>query len=101
MSISGFDLAQARYDGATPDSREYGDDPGTFCLEGDENEPCEDRTTCHLCDGVVCTEHDDTAECGEGTVHAACHDRGCWSTACAEDARDDALLARQDEDDER
>jgi hypothetical protein len=103
MSVPGFDVAQARYDGATPNTREMGDDPGTKCpgfydvATGDEF-ICDERSTCHLCGGVLCIEHDDTTDCGDGPAHESCHHRGCWSTACAEDARDDALLQRDEEE---
>jgi hypothetical protein len=74
--------------------RELGDDPGTNCLEGDPDEPCEGRLSCHLCDGVVCTEHDDVADCGDGPAHEACHQQGCANVGCEQDRRDDALLER-------
>lgn len=75
------------------------DDPGTACLGSypetatDDAYTCEDRTTCHLCGNVVCTEHDDTDDC-DGPVHESCHDQGCYSASCAADRRDDYLLAQ-------
>jgi hypothetical protein len=108
MSISGFDLAQARYDGATPDVRELTDEVETKCLGTypEQSVPaavagtweCEDRSTCYLCDGTVCAEHDSHEVCDGSVVHEACHDQGCYSAACAADARDDALMARDDAD---
>ena len=104
MSISGFDLAQARYDGATPDVRELTDEAGTNCLgsypetDTDDAFECDQRSVCYLCGGVVCKEHDDIEDCDGETVHTQCHREGCDSAACAEDARDDALMARDDAD---
>ena len=101
MTLSGFDTAQARYDGATPrEVPEVTDDPGTKCLGSypktatDDAYQCDARGVCPACDGVVCTEHDDVAGCGDGPTHEQCHRHGCYSAACAEEARDDAVLAR-------
>jgi len=100
VSISGFDLAQARYDGATPAVSELRDDLGTNCLgfyeqtDTDDAFECEERSVCYLCGGVVCKEHDDVDDCDGYVVHEVCHRQGCDSVACEEDRRDDALLAR-------
>lgn len=101
MSVRGFDAAQARYDGATPpEVPELTDDPGTKCLGSypetatDDAYDCEDRVACPACGGVVCTEHDDFADCGDGPTHENCHRQGCYSAACAEDAHDAALEIR-------
>ena len=54
MSISGFDLAQARYDGATPAVRELSDELGTNCLgfyeqtDTDDAFECEERSVCSV-----------------------------------------------------
>jgi hypothetical protein len=102
VSISGFDLAQARYDGATPFVRELSDELGTNCLgfyeqtDTDDAFECKERTVCYLCGGVVCKEHDDVDDCDGETVHDLCHREGCASASCAADARDDALLHQQE-----
>jgi len=62
---------------------------------------CEERTTCSLCGGVVCAEHDEVSDCDGDPVHDKCHAAGCWSAACDQDRRDDALLRRQEEEDGR
>lgn len=103
MSISGFDLAQARYDGATPDVRELTDEVETKCLgsypetDTDDAYVCGQRSVCYLCGGVVCKEHDDVDDCDGEVVHALCHREGCASASCAAEARDDALLARAEQ----
>ena len=100
MSISGFDLAQARYDGATPDVRELTDEVETKCLgsypetDTDDAYTCTARTECSGCGGVVCTEHDDVEDCSEGPAHSKCHAQGCSSVGCAQDRYDDMLLER-------
>ncbi len=102
--MTGFDLAQARYDGATPDVRELTDEAETDCLgfyeqtDTDDAFECDQRTTCYLCGGVVCKEHDDTDDCDGEVVHDLCHREGCASASCAEDAREAALLARGEDD---
>jgi hypothetical protein len=58
---------------------------------------CTDGSTCPLCDGFVCKEHDDVTQCDGDVVHQVCHAAGCWSTACAKDHRDDDILARDEE----
>ena len=100
MSISGFDLAQARYDGATPPEHTMTDDPGTTCPGPDD--PCEylikiEDGGCYLCGGEVYPEHDETEKCDGYVVHEVCHRQGCDSVACEEDRRDDALLARAEQ----
>jgi len=102
--MTGFDVAQARYDGATPaDVPDLADDPGTACLGYYEQSDTEDayerdqRSLCYLCGGVVCAEHDETETCDGSHVHTRCHRDGCGSAACAADARDDALLTRDEE----
>jgi len=79
--------------------RELSDDPGTHCLDADPDEPCEGRLSCYLCDGIVCTEHDDVADCGDGPAHETCHQQGCANLGCEQDRRDDALLDAQDRED--
>lgn len=80
--------------------RELGDNPGTSCLgfyeqtDTDLAYECEGRLSCHLCDGIVCTEHDAVANCGDGPAHEECHQQGCANPGCEQDRRDDALLAR-------
>jgi hypothetical protein len=77
-----------------PLTLEWADDPGTHCPEG---EPCDGRLSCHLCDGVVCTKHDDVADCGDGPAHEECHQQGCANVGCEQDRADDALLERGDD----
>jgi hypothetical protein len=103
VSIPGFDLAQARYDGATPAVRELSDEAGTNCLgfyeqtDTDDAYECDARKVCSGCGGVVCTEHDDDVEdCPEGPAHRACHAQGCDSAACAQERYEDAMLERAD-----
>lgn len=97
MSLPGYDAWKLR----SPDAPEATDDPGTKCLGsypadvGTDAWQCEERTTCYLCGGVVCAEHDDdTTECEGQTVHLTCHKTGCRSPECDADARDDYLLDR-------
>lgn len=108
MSIRGFDLAQARYDREEPPSpSDLAAERDTDCLghypATDDNDEydCEERMFCPLCGGVVCAEHDDVSDCDGETVHDKCHMAGCQSQACFEDARDAALLHRQEEEDGR
>lgn len=95
--MTGFDRAQAAYDGAEPDVFELHDAPGTTCPGPDD--PCEylikiEDGGCYLCGGEVCPEHDETEKCDGYTVHTVCHHKGCPSVACAEDRHDDWLLER-------
>lgn len=108
MSIPGFDLAQARYDREEPPSpSDLAAERDTDCLghydATDDNDAyeCDERSTCPLCGCVVCREHDAVSDCGDGWAHEKCHDLGCYSAACAQDRRDDALLQRQEEEDGR
>lgn len=84
-----------------PDVYEYGDDPGTNCLgtypadERTDAYECDERVQCSGCGGTVCKEHDDAFDCEDGWVHTSCHTNGCLSESCAQDQRDDALLARE------
>jgi hypothetical protein len=83
-----------------PRVRALSDDPGTLCLGTNPSTgayECDGRLVCHLCDGVVCTEHDDVADCGDGPAHEACHRQGCANAACEQDRADDALLERDDQ----
>jgi hypothetical protein len=84
-----------------PDPPEATDDPGTACRRfypadsTTDAYECEARTECPLCGGVVCAEHDeDSTHCEGQVVHLSCHRDGCRSRECADDARDDYLLAR-------
>lgn len=99
--MTGFDLAQARYDGATPvDVPDLSDDPGTACPYGGGCDG-EGVKECYLCGGVICDDHDDVADCDGDVVHTVCHRDGCASDACMADARDDALLHQQEVEDGR
>lgn len=101
MSIRGFDLAQARYDRSEPPQvPDLTDDPGTACpgLISVEDGMCDERSTCPLCNSVVCRIHDDGEDCEGFIVHPDCHQQGCTSAECADDARDAALLQRADEE---
>ena len=85
-----------------PAVRDATDDPGTACLgfyeqtDTDDAYECDDRVECSLCGGILCTEHDEYADCTDGPAHEACHQQGCGSLSCAQERRDDALLERAD-----
>ena len=86
-----------------PRVRELSDEVETLCLgtypqtSTNDAYECDSRLSCHLCDGVVCTEHDDVADCGDGPAHEACHQQGCANVGCEQDRADDALLERGDD----
>jgi hypothetical protein len=77
-------------------------DLGTACLgtypatATDDAYQCQELLVCHLCDGVLCADHDEVVDCGDGPAHNDCHRKGCASVACAQDRADDALLERDD-----
>lgn len=61
--------------------------------KGDDAHWCEDRVICSCgCGMVVCVEHDDFADCGDGPAHWECHRQWCNSRACDEQAHEDYLL---------
>lgn len=62
----GFARAQASYDAAEPTWTT------TDCPGFDEDGPCESQEVCLLCDGVVCSEHDEHVTDESGTYHAEC-----------------------------
>lgn len=81
-----YDQAAAAYDNATPPESPLWDDGGNNCPSNEE--PCE-LTSCYLCAGDVCEEHDDTERCDGYLVHEVCHHLGCPSLVCAQDRYDD------------
>ncbi len=106
--MSGFALAQARYDREEPPTlSDLAAERETDCLgfyeqtDTDDAFECDQRSVCYLCGGVVCKEHDDVEDCDGEVVHYKCHLQGCQSASCAADARDDALLHQQEVEDGR
>lgn len=97
-----FDAAQARYDGAEPETFELHDDPGTNCPGRADHNPDDEATACtawqrcYLCGGTVCIAHDEWEECDGYNVHEVCHHKGCPSTACEQDRYDDARINEAD-----